>query len=288
VTGSTLRKRIWLLPVAIAVVVTLLQGRAFVRWLDLAFFHEEIRDAIGRLRTDEDWSGAAALPAVLDAAWIEQNDRRPFRIAHALGAPDTAENNTIAAYERSRALGFRLFEVDISLDSQGRARCHHGPEDPAPFEPATSCTFERLLESAVRDKTWLVLDFKSDFDRTAGFVLDQAIRAHAADRLIFQLYEPANLAWFATRAAASPLPVPIVTAYRAARSANHIAASAARLHIRVLTVPTDKLVSLRPIDANIMLFTHPVHDCLQLRNAMQAAPVRGLFMASSLDPARCV
>ena len=271
---------------ALLVTVAATMGLPMLRWLDVAFFHERVRDGWGRLASNEEWSALAPLPAGLDWAWFDSAGQ-PVRIAHALGDPQQASNNTLEAYERSRARGFRLFEVDIALDDAGRERCFHGPGTPPPFEPRTGCTFARLLELAIRDHTWLVIDTKDAFEPMAEAVLARAIQMHAAHRVVFQLYSPSDVDWYRRRALPAGAAAPIVTAYRSRRSANHIGAQLPRLHLRVLTVPAGKLGALAEIDGSVALLTHPLHSCAQWIEARGLARVRGGYMDAGLDTGRC-
>ena len=158
-----------------------------------------------------------------------------IRIAHALGEATGDGANTLPAMSRAHTLGFRIFEVDLSLDA-GIVRCHHGPESPAPWQSG-ECRLENLLDALPSD-SWLVLDIKTDFRTTGAEVLEIARLKGKARQLVFQLYRPAQLALFNAWQNASPeLPGPLITAYRSYRSVNHVARHAARVGVPVLTMP---------------------------------------------------
>jgi hypothetical protein len=195
--------------------------------------------------------------------------------------------NTYAAFEEAKRRGFRLFEVDISLDDEGRLRCHHGPEPIPPYDPASSCTLDRLLPLIDRANGWIILDIKTDFYPTAEKILEVAGSKGLSHRLVFQLYRPDELRWFGEMAKATPLPQPIVTVYNSRRSANHIASHAASLRIEVLTVPADKINSLTLTNKGFSLFTHPVHDCADWERIRPDIPVEGIYAVQSTDISKC-
>ena len=151
--------------------------------------------------------------------------------------------------------------------------------------PKHSCTLDALLPRVVAADDWLVLDIKTPFVPTANVVSDVLRREGHADRLIFQLYRPEDVRWFETAVKEFELPRPIITAYAAKRSVNHLASQVSRLRAAAFTVAINKLPALR-VDPGLPLLVHPIHDCKDWREA-SIYPVRGIYTISQLNLSNC-
>lgn len=253
-------------------------SRTWLHYLDRRWFDERIMDSLTRFKSAEDWNLAESLRTSLDDRWRRHADGKIIRIAHALGESGSASANTMAAMQRAHAAGFRLLEVD--LWQQGDVlRCHHGPHPP-PAESQDSCRFDQLL-AALPPDSWLVLDLKTDFSSAGIAVLDLAKRSRQTDQLIFQIYEPYQLAIFNRWQAEYPLPAPILSIYRAHRSVNHIASAALRLRAISLAVPIERLEALSQRPEGLELLIHPVHDCATLDKALVAG-AQGVYTLTDL------
>lgn len=117
-------------------------------------------------------------------------------MAHALGSYEAP--NSLSSFRHSLAQGASLCEVDVYLDRQNIRRCHHGSDIPKPFKRG-QCELGSLL-SLLPDHSFLILDIKTDFARTADRVIEllaSPLYGSYANRLIFQLYKPDDLFWFA-------------------------------------------------------------------------------------------
>jgi hypothetical protein len=258
-----------------------------IRWMDIHWWHEALKDAWGQVASDEDWTTLTPMPQQLDATWLNISRTGPvLPIAHALGAAGTDTANTLGAFEAAAQQGFRIFEVDLQTDAEGRLRCHHGPEAPPPFDPASGCTFDRLLKLARSANVWLVLDIKDDFVETATRVTEVIRQDGGADRVVFQLYRPKDVIWFQQNATQLGLPSPIVTAYISRRSVNHIANQMNRIRVQAFTLPVAKLPALEQKPSNVQLLVHPVRDCDDWRRA-QPYDVQGIYMLTNTHVEAC-
>lgn len=254
-------------------------GRKALHALDQDYFGERLLDARGWVHGGEDWRHADVLKGPQDYRWTSLIPGT-IRIAHALGEESGKGANTLSAMSRAHALGFRIFEVDLSLDA-GIVRCHHGPAAPTPWQSG-ECRIESLLEALPSD-SWLVLDIKTDFQTTGGKILDAARHIGKASQLVFQLYQPAHLALFNAWKDASPeLPGPLITAYLSYRSVNHIARHAARAGVHVLTMPIHRVPAYTERPRGLDLYVHPVHDCLNWAQAA-AMHAQGAYVLSSMN-----
>jgi glycerophosphoryl diester phosphodiesterase len=262
--------------------------KAWVYSFDRRFLSEHLKDLVGSVIYNEDWQNAEALSRDTDDRWLDvaRNGDRPIRVAHALGGSGTPTANTYDALETSRQRGFRIFEVDLVLDSEGRLDCRHDL-DQSNNGSVKICDFGELLSLVDKADGWLILDIKTDFDQTANLILKVARARNATRRIIFQLYHPEQLQWFNKQTAQLRLPLPIVTIYSARRSANHIVQNGAHLHIKVLTVPIDRLRALTAATAGVELLTHPVHSCKDWQTVSSDPRIGGIYANNGFDVQGC-
>lgn len=252
-------------------------GRQWLHDVDAVLLGERVRDTLGRLRYGEDWSTAPVLRLDQDYAWLRAGGT-PIRIAHALGESTTPTANTLGAATRAHAAGFRLLEVDL-VEEGGELLCQH---DPGPRPPAASddtCTFETLIQALPPD-TWVVLDIKTDFASAGQRIVNRVKDLPLARRMVFQLYRPQDVALFKRWQSMAPLPGPILTTYLAHRRMDYLAAQAARIGVRALTLPLDRRRGLSEGRAPGAVLVHPVHDCADWAQAMKRAD--GVYMLSAL------
>lgn len=250
-----------------------------VRWADHHWAGGRLKDAWGAAWWRESWADAMPLPPGLDEQWLA-SARAPLRVAHALGAAGSADANTLTALTAAARDGMRLFELDVWLDAAGALRCHHGPGDPLPSRLG-DCTLESVLPRVVEHDGWLVLDIKTDFERTGERIIRLLDTNRTGRRVIFQLYRPAHTALFAAWSDRTALASPIVTAYASHRSVQHIADHLNGLHVKALTIPLESLPLLRRLPPGVALFLHPVHDCAAWQAAAPGSG-RGIYTLSGL------
>jgi hypothetical protein len=267
------------LLVLACLILLILSGSIFipaVRWIDRHVLDERIRDVVGRLYYHENWSEPYHFTGALDYTWMTAGNN--ILIAHALGAATRPDENTLSAMQASFDRGIRIFEVDLWLDAEGYVRCHHGPATPPAYRQG-ACLWQQVLSKAVAFDGWVVLDIKTDFRATAETILASLPDRAAAKHVIFQLYHPGDLPLFAHWATEYPLAGPIVTAYLARRSLQHIARSIALTEIRALTIPLERRKFLGNLPTGLNLFVHPVHDCAAFRAAQ---PAKGVYVTNDL------
>lgn len=268
------------------VLITIIAIQGCIRYYDLHYNQEKIYDTWGSLTSTEDWEKAQPLPKNLDASWLATEKKDGiYYIAHALGGAETPTSNTYSAFLASKMQGIKLYEVDVFLDDRGFLRCHHGPSNPSSLTK-TSCTLDSLLPMIDKIGGYAILDIKTDFRITGDKVLKLIKSNHLSQIVIFQLYSPDELAWFASNAQLVKLPTPIITVYKSKRSANHIANNAKSLNIEVLTVPFKRLPSMKNI-RNVKLFTHPIHTCQDWAKTNYDLKISGIYALSSTDISKC-
>ncbi|RZI55623.1 MAG: hypothetical protein EOP37_27430 [Rubrivivax sp.] len=255
-------------------------GRQWLHRVDATLLGERAMDTLARLRSDEDWSTAAALRPEQDYTWLQAGGAPPVRIAHALGESGSATANTLAAARRAYAAGFRVLEVDL-VEESGVLRCRHDP-GPQGDLVQDGCTFETLM-TALPSDAWVVLDIKTDFEAVGRRIVDRVTGTAVAKRVVFQLYRPGDFALFNLWQAKASLPGPILTTYLAHRRIDHVAAEAGRVGVRALTLPIDRLPALTLRPSATAVLVHPVHNCASWADATRGAD--GVYTLSSL---RCV
>lgn len=261
---------------AVGTVVATDRGRQWMHRIDAAMLGERLTDTVSQVRGSEDWSAAEALRPGQDYAWLTSAGA-PVRIAHALGESGTRTANTLAAARRAYDAGLRLLEVDL-VDEGGELRCQHDAGSQGNLVK-DGCTFETLLASVPRD-AWIVLDIKTGFEAAGRRIVDRVKGTEDAARVVFQLYQPADFSSFNRWQTEAALPGPILTAYRARRSVDHVAGQVGRLGVRAFALPMDRLpaLSVRPAGARVL--AHPIHDCVAWADAMRHA--EGIYTLSSL------
>lgn len=268
----------WVVTLALAVLLAS-SGLMLLRWVDRNLLGEFLKDSLGRFVYEEDWQSAPQISEQLDYSWLEAASR-PILVAHGLGEASGPRENTLAALRRSLHEGMTLLEIDVWLDDRSILRCHHGPGAPVPFK-AGECTLPVALSLAYENKAWLILDIKTDFGTTGAEILRQLAGEPALTHLVFQLYRPSDVRAFNAWSSQFPLPGPIVTAYAARRSVQHLANQAVRMGAHVLTIPQQRVPALRTLPSELAVLVHPVHDCAAVRRAMQL-PVAGMYVRSDI------
>lgn len=248
--------------------------------LDKIYFHESIKDSIGKYLLAESWDNLPVLRPDADVSWMIKTTKTPLLIAHALGASGTAEANTLPAAKAALEAGFTHFEVDVWLDNSNRLRCHHGPELPLTLQDS-DCTIDKLFTLLNKPNLWLILDIKTDFQRTGRRIIDAAISQKMEGKLIFQLYKPADLVNFSNWEKEIRLPAPILTAYMSHRSLNELLKQADHLHIKAFTFPLGRAPALSIRPSSVSLFVHPVHDCQAFVEAL-SINIFGIYTVKDL------
>ena len=238
-------------------------------FIDNKYFQEEIRQLYGRFVAGEEWSDLPVLPVNMDYHWLNF-EKKPLRIGHALGFSGTLLGNQLEALPQAKELQLHVLEVDLWLAEDNSVRCFHGPGDPGPLLEKT-CTFDRLLHATEASGEYLVLDIKTDFERTAAQVnvILQEMPSQRR-RVVFQLYRPNDVNIFSTFQNLESYPGPIVTAYASRTSLNALALGAKRANIRALTLPLKRQSALdRRLADGLHLFVHPVHTCSDFQEAIK-------------------
>jgi len=224
-------------------------------------------------------------PIVSPDEWI---GGEPFiAIAHGLGPQLWRGANTRETMEEGLRRGFRVFEVDLALTSDGELVCYHG-QDEASLNNLSSHTYREAMRSIglspmsfgelltlVRQhpSVFVILDVKNRFDEVYDELQKEIGSPGLGRRFIPQIYNFNQLLRFRTHPFFGP---EIFTSYRTPLSADQIIATAERLQIGVVTLDRGHLQALKSIPNHPLILTHPVDnpfDAAQLR----ARGVRGIY-----------
>lgn len=213
-------------------------------------------------------------------------------IAHRLGPPEAGGPNTLAAYRRARELGFRVFEVDLTLTADGVLACYHGQAgemlDTLTWEGyrarsgRAACRFADLVEAARADpEARFVLDVKNRFDDAYDRIRAEIGEDGPGGSFIPQIYHFGQ----ASRFRSNPFFAGILfTAYRSALSLEDVFENSRRAGIEVVTVPAERMAEWRgPLPDMPLVLVHPVNDAgLALR--LRARGVDGIYTAYLSPP----
>jgi len=192
-------------------------------------------------------------------------------------------------------MGFRVFEVDLALTSDGHIVCYHGNDNEAELSTLTydgyldtvrtrglqPCQLVDLLEVARRHPgVHFILDVKNRFEETYKILRKEIRDASLARAFIPQVYSFEEVAPFRRDPFFAG---EIFTSYRSSLTTEQMFRRADRLGIRVVTLTLHRFMELRgQLPSNLHVFTHPVDDPL-LAALVRKAGARGIY-TSYLTP----
>ena len=205
--------------------------------------------------------------------WLSLSNPRATVVAHALG--QYSMKNTLDGALMSLQQGIKLMEVDIFKDASGRLRCHHGPENPPPYQDG-DCDLGSLIR-ITPNGTYLIIDIKTDFETTANSILDLLSHSQYYERrgsVVFQLYKPSHVKWFLDNSLGSKdllLNAPIVTLYRTYADPSLVSATIPK-SFGAITYPMNRMTNgsiERLILPRITFaeFVHPAPNCKEVNRA---------------------
>lgn len=194
-------------------------------------------------------------------------------VAHALGPYLFAGPNSVPTFRRGLEMGFRLFEVDLALTTDGRLICYHGSDatrelsrltypaylDTMRVRGVEPCRFEELITLArEHPEVRFVLDVKNHFDQVYATVRAEAVRAGVGRSFIPQLYEFSQLDAFRREPV---LAGEIFTSYKSVLTNEEIFAAARRLGVRAVTLTLERFYALGDrVPTDLAVMTHAVDD----------------------------
>lgn len=215
-------------------------------------------------------------------------------IAHGLGPQLFAGEDTLATLARGLELGFRVFEVDLTLTRDGELVCYLGQSeedlDALIFENYLAsikrrgmepCRFADLLRVAGEYPSLrFVLDVKNGFEKAYTLARGLARRAGVGRSFVPQAYRFEDVA---TVRKDGVFAGEIFTSYRSGLTTRQIFDAARRFGTRVVTLTTRRFQELGgdiPGDLNILV--HPVNDPFEAMEIRQKG-ARGIY-SSYLTP----
>ncbi len=239
------------------------------------------RIALGDARTRAaDLEVPPAVPGAYD--WIDGTDF--LAIAHAMGPSLETGRNTVATFRAGLARGFRVFEVDLSLTSDGVLACYHGSAEEAEEPPSwatvrdrapNACRFEDLVNLALQHPgIRFVLDVKTGFDPAYDRVMGLAEEAGVTASFIPQVYHFSQVRRFRESRRMTGL---LFTAYRSALPVDRILEDARTAGVEVVTIPASVLERWNgtlPLEPKVLV--HPVNDPFEAAR-LRARGVDGIY-----------
>lgn len=263
---------------ALALVLALRPGvraamRAELRQLDAA----ATGGAVRRMIRDDGPPVVADLPPVSPGAYAWLDSAGFLPIAHALGPALTGGRNGLATFHEGYRRGFRVFEVDLALTSDGTVICHHGESESelnatsyaAYLEQMRArrqkpCVFRDLVALADQySDARFVLDVKNRFD-SAYEVIGREVGEHAG-AFVPQVYRFDQLRLLRTQRAYGGA---IFTSYRSGFTLDQMLAGARAAGVRAVTLTVPEADAIEAMPQDLAVFVQPVE------NAFQAAILR--------------
>lgn len=230
-----------------------------------------------------------AMPAASAGAYKWLDQAGPFlAIAHGLGPQLYGGQNGALTLERAAQQGFRFFEVDVVLTSDGHLVCVHGGENERVLDAMTSQSYVRGatdaglaplefgdLVSWATDHpgTYFVLDVKNRFYDSYRLIIDQLRKREVRQHFIPQAYSFEELAFLRRD---QVLAGEIFTAYRSHLSTKAMFEWADRYHLPVITIPMERLQKHPPFPRDIAILVHPVDDPFEAA-LLRKEGVRGIY-----------
>jgi len=253
----------------------------------------------GRVRR---WYHGESLPVALQEG-EEQADPRAYDwlggerflpIAHGLGPQLFAGEDSLTTLTQGLEMGFRVFEVDLTLTRDGELVCYHGQSD-EDLDTLTSerylasvkqrgmepCRFADLLRVAGEHPSLrFVLDVKNGFEKAYTLARDAARRAGVGRSFVPQVYRFEQVAIVRKDGVFAG---EIFTSYRSALTTRQIFDAARRSGTRVVTLTTRRFQELEGgVPADLHALVHPVNDPFQAMDIRQKGG-RGIY-SSYLTP----
>ncbi len=215
-------------------------------------------------------------------------------IAHGLGPQLWGGINSRSTFEEGYIRGFRIFEVDLAVTSDGHLVCFHGADeqqldrtswqqyvDNLQTEGLHPLEFAQLVEWARRDSELrFVLDVKNRFDDAYRLVRAAIGSPALGQSFIPQIYHFDQLAQFRVDHFFAG---EIFTSYQSGLSTPAILQAAERLQVRVVTLTRERVDRLHNVPASVVILTHPVDDAFDAAR-LRARGIRGIY-TSYVTPA---
>jgi|GEM_PF-1349064 len=228
------------------------------------------------------------LPPVAPDAykWLENGNT--MAIAHGLGPKLFTGDNTLETFWRGIDMGFRIFEVDVTLTADNHLVCYHGAAGEnvdlltldqylvqMKQQGKTVCTFDDLVAIArSRKDVQFVLDVKSRFNDTYNRIRETIAGDPVGKAFIPQIYDFEQAPGVRKGNIFSG---EIFTSYRSRLTNAQIMSFARRSGIRAVTLTIQRFSDYGgSMPTDIAIFAHPVNDPFIAANVL-AKGGRGFY-----------
>jgi len=235
---------------------------------------------------DPDRVVLAQKPKYINAyEWLPSN--KLFSIAHGLGPSIPSGNNTLETFQKGMAAGFNIFEVDITLTTDGELVCYHGTDgedlellsvrkfiqmaNKNNFYPLR---FRDLIElSKKHPDIYFILDVKNKFIESYeimdNLLKDNKIKSH----FIPQVYHFNNMIWFIKHPGWGGV---VFTSYQSRLTTADIFFYARLFSISVVTLTLERISTCKDLPTDIVILAHPVNDPDTVKE-LHNKGVRGIY-----------
>lgn len=219
-------------------------------------------------------------------SWL-QSDNFIF-IAHGLGPKLFAGANSLLTMQQGIEIGFKFFEVDIALTSDGYLVCYQGNSE----EDLDQMTYSKYMDIMREEKVApllfsdlvatvrempnirIILDVKNRFNETYAI-----IRREIGDQSYGKLFIPQIYFFEQLKAFREDnfFAGEIFTSYRSALTTKQIIESARHFGIKAVTLTMKRFDEIRGnIPSDLYIMTHPVNDPFQADGIIHAGG-RGIY-----------
>lgn len=217
--------------------------------IDKIFLNGEARNLYGVL-VGENWEAVQGLKFKT----LSSSDF--LLIAHGNGFRNDALENSRGAFQRSKALGLKIFEIDIWTIGE-KIYCSH---DIVMSE--TACDLSILFEGLEKNDI-IISDIKSDFDTTLSALINSQDHV-LLQQMIVQLLHPQDALTFSELS--SHFRGAIFTLYRSNRRLDHVCGSLNPIDFPLLVIGETKLLDAEKICTAHKFIVHPVKRCDLLKS----------------------
>jgi glycerophosphoryl diester phosphodiesterase len=192
-----------------------------------------------------------------------------YPIAHRLGPSAHTGDNRIATFDKGLAQGFKFFEVDLLLTSDGYLICSHGDNrtkmsyqeyvDASNAAGLAPCHFDDLVDKAqAHPQIYFILDVKNHFEKSYALIKEKVSAKNVGQSFIPQIYYLHEV-YFLRKG--NIFPAEIFTAYRSKLSTENVFKNVRALNIPVVTINQNRLANLKTsLPKDLLVFTHPVNS----------------------------
>lgn len=194
-----------------------------------------------------------------------------FAIAHRLGPVMNSGDNTLDTFNKGIAAGFNIFEVDISLTTDGELVCYHGTDTTdlkflslnkfmqmADDNNQTALQFNDLIKlSAKYPNIYFLLDVKNQFTESYEIMDNLLAGNNRKNHFIPQVYHFNKMKWFIEHPGWGGV---IFSSYISRLTTADIFYYSRLFNISAVTLTLERVAGIKKLPTDLVILTHSVND----------------------------